>query len=357
MKKILSKPFDIHDYIAFDELEKLAEIVSPLPENTKTAYLPTDQDILKDNKNYALILVDGTERIYKYAHTTPELTALNLAFLSANINELPDEIVKIASANLTCAAKKFKIDIPLELELFKSSRFTKRILPLNAIDEVAWAKKLAAYKSKKGDIKKYALHGKYPIHTEEHIKKASEWFNKNYNKLSVDEITEFCDSIKKEIDSQRVTLQKKAMLSHFFNLDREKINPELSDAIKVRKAYLLEDEINKEAYAEVLQKAKELGTEKIASVIEFLDQTTGLSRLYGQAIMHPLLTATAMKKEAGISLDGKFITRNKLDAISDDDLTEIIGNDALRELKNDVGLDVFNSFPSPIKAEISKLIN
>src|ERR1035437_1131931 len=138
--KLASLNYDVTDYAMNDQLEKIAEIVQPLSEQSQLTPIPDYTDKLAHpKKDFALTLWDkASGEMDKYACYTPELTELNIAFLVANMKTLPEEIVKVAAANLTCAAKKFKVSIPEELGTYKSARYVKRLVDLTDINMLAF---------------------------------------------------------------------------------------------------------------------------------------------------------------------------------------------------------------------------
>ena len=105
----------------------------------------------------------------KYALYTPELVEINLEYLSSKATELPEEIVKTASHNLTAAAKKYNITIPSNLEKYSSDTFTDNSIDLREIDETKYILKNASAPKTNyfalGSVKKY------PIDTNMQIKK------------------------------------------------------------------------------------------------------------------------------------------------------------------------------------------
>ena len=60
------------------------------------------------------------------------------------------------------------------------------------------------------EVTKFALQGKYPIHTPEHIKKAQFWFEGNYQILNIDDTLEFISNLSREASEQGVQLEKTA---------------------------------------------------------------------------------------------------------------------------------------------------
>lgn len=349
--------YDVVDFALNDKLEKIAELVQPLSEKAKTAYIPTYENQLeRPEKDFAVVLVDHSAgNLKKYACYTPELVELNMAFLVDQMKSLPDEIVKTAAQNLTCAAKKFKVNVPEELALFKSARYVSRTIDLDKIDSIKFNEKLAACKSKMKS-KKNALRGKYPIDTKENIKKASQWFDKNFSKLSIEDTMEFVNNLTKEATEQNVTLEKTAAYT-FSQLDPTTFNPDFYNHISIRKSYLSDDnEEGREAYNELIKRADELGTVKIAYLIDMLDEENNLKYLYGTKLVDPLRVTMGFKKTAGIEIDDRFVSLNDLKKVANENLTNIVGTDMIKDLKGPEGLDILASLPKPVRLEILELM-
>lgn len=355
MKSLLNKNYDIVDHILNSDLEKLASIVESVSEKAKTGYIPSyEEQMDMPQNNFALVLWDSKlGYLNKYANYTPELTELNLLYLVNKMDTFPEEIVKVAATNLTCSAKQFHVDIPEELKQYESDYFIDRVVSVDDIDQVKYAQKMTPNE----EIKKYALNGKYPIHTPEHIKKAEFWFENNYPNLSIDEVLEFTTNITKEAKEQGVQLEKTA--AEFSKLSIDKFNPDLYNHIQVRKSSLREDmEDYRETYNDILRNADELGTVKVAFLIELLDKESGLDNYYGRSIIDPIRTTFAIEKKAGLSFEDRIISPDDLNALPSNSLMEIVGDkDVISGLKGSEALVVFESLPTPIKRDIAELIN
>jgi hypothetical protein len=356
--KLASLNYDVTDYAMNEHLEKIAEAVQSLSDQAKMANIPDYTEQLEHpQKDFAVVLWDRQAgELNKFACYTPELTEINMAFLINNMNTLPEEIVKVAAANLTCSAKKFKITIPEELSKYASSKFVKRLVDLNNIDTIAFNEKLAACNPKKEAPKKTALHGKYPINSKEEIKKAAAWFDKNHTSLNIEDKMEFVNNIKTAAAELEVPIEKTAV-AIYTNLDPNKFNEDLYAHIGVRKSYFADDnEESKEAYDEVLRRADELGPIKTAYLIEILDEETNLKGTYGKRLTDPLVATLGLVKVSGLEIDGSLVTMKDLQKLSPASLTELVGNDMIKDIKGPDGLEVVASLPRPIRSELLSLM-
>lgn len=358
MRKIASMNLDVVDHIVNDDIEKLARIVEHLSENIQTAYIPSLEELeLRQDKDFAAILWDPKiGNLRKFANYTPELTELNMAFLVNVKDSIPEELLKIAATNLTCAASKFKLEIPKELEKYKSGKFINNLVDLTAINKTAYVEKRAHKES--SPKAHFALKSakKYPINNEIELKKAASFFEKSHNKLSLDEKLEFINNIEKRAQELNVSLTK-TTLNKFAHLAKNLFNEDFYNHVQIRKSYLKEDEEElKNAYDELLSKADSIGPMKCAYVLEELDKTAGLDKNYGKGILDPLLSTLGEPKIAEAEIDGVYITLDQLKKIDQGNLTTIVGNDVIKDLKSENGLDTLRSLPKPIRNEIIGLI-
>ena len=183
MNNLANRNLDVVDAIVSGEIEKLAELVQPLSDDAKMAYVPSlDEQANRDESDFGVILWSpNVGQLRKYALYTPELVEINQAYLAKEKENLPEEVLKIAGNNLTAAALKHNLDIPAELTEYISNDFVDNSLDLRTVDETNFVVKTA----RTSHSNNYALsdQGKYPLDTDKQIKKASSYFEKNYKEL------------------------------------------------------------------------------------------------------------------------------------------------------------------------------
>ena len=95
---------------------------------------------------------------------------------------------------------------------------------------------------------------------------------------------------------------------------------------------------------------------KVAEALNNIDKEFDLVRNYGHGIEDPLVSTLAMVKKAGMDIDGTFITTDSLNSLDEADLTAIVGNDVISELKSEEGVEVLASLPVPVRREVINLI-
>ncbi len=357
MRKIASMNLDIIDHIINNDDEegiaKLAQMVEPLSEEAQIAYIPSIEELeLKRDKDFAVILWDPKiNSLRKFANYNSELTELNMAFLVDSMKSLPEEVVKIAATNLTCAASKYNLTIPKELEDYKSDSFIKNMVDLTTINKVGYLIKTASRKKKASH---FALveKKKYPISTEMQVKKAATFFDKNYNKLDINDKLEFITNIQDRAKELDVSLSK-TTVEKYAKLSKDLFNEDFYNNVQVRKSYLKEDEEEiKTAYNELISRADELGPVTSAYVLEEIDKTANLTGTYGKGLYDPLISTLGEEKIAGREIDDTFVSQEQLKSMDDGVLTSLVGNDVIKELKSKDGLDVLESLPKPIREDI-----
>ncbi len=359
MRKIASMNIDLIDHVINNDDEKgvikLAKIVESLSEDAQIAYIPSVEELeLKQDRDFAAVLWDpkiGSLR--KFANYNSELTELNMAFLVDSKNSLPEEIVKIAAANLTCAALKYNLSIPKELEDYKSDTFIDNMIDLSEINKVGYLTKTATRRKK---VTHYALQEqkKYPIGTDLQLKKAASFFDKNNNKLNINDKLEFITNIQERANELDVSLSKTAV-EKYGNLSKDIFNEDFYNNVQVRISYLKDSEEEiKTAYEELITRADELGPLDVAYVMEEIDKTASLTGTYGKGLYDPLISSLGEEKLAGREIDGSFISQDQLKKIDDGTLTSLVGNDIIKELKGDSGLDILASLPKPVREDIIK---
>lgn len=285
---------------------------------------------------------------------TSELAELNLAYLSDKKESLPEEVVKIAGQNLTCAAKKYGLNVPENLTDYQSDVFVDNSIDLRSIDETKFIVKSASTET--GD--RYALPSKekYPLNTDLQIKKASAYFEKNHKKMDMNDALEFALHVNEAAKDHEVAIDN-TVIQKYAELDFSNFNKDLYDHIQVRKSYLKDSETDcVELYDDLLRKSDDLGVTKTAQVMYEIDKKAELTGTYDHGIDNPIFASAGSKDDNGMEIDGILIKESALDSIPSGDLTSIVGNDVIDELRGDDRLHVLASLPRPVRQEIINLL-
>ena len=355
MNKFVSVPLDVVDEILAGNIDKLASVIEPLSEQAKTAYVPSlDEQNELNERDFALVMWSPkVGQIKKYATYTPELTELNLAYLSDKSNWLPDEILKIAGTNLIAAANNYGINVPDNLKQYEGEGFIDNALDIRTIDQTKLLDKAAA---KEETLFALPSKNKYPLETSAQVKKASVYFEKNHKKMDENDTLEFALNVIKRADDLDVPI-KDTEVSKYAELDFETFNKSFYDNIQVRKSYLRDNEDPlSETYDDLLRRSDDWGVVKTAEVLYEIDKKAELTGTYGKGIDTPAFAVAGKVGSEGMDIDGNYITGSSIDSIPSGELTTIVGNDVIDDLRGDDKLDVLKSLPTPVRKEIIDLM-
>ncbi len=353
MKKIASMNLDVVDHV-LNDVEKLATLVNDLSDDAKTAYVPSfeEQQDMPDRKFGLILWNSSMGGVNKFAMYSKDLVELNLAFLSDKKDSMPEEVIKIAGANLTKAASDYELDIPNNLEEYKSDVYVDNRLNTEDINELEYVVKCSTATE---STYAWADEEKYPLDDASLVKKASGYFDTHHNKMDLSKKLEFVLNTEKAAKEHNVDLNK-STLDKYASLNRSEYNSSFKDHIEIRKTYVKDNDDNVQIYDDLYNKHAELSPTKVAEALHSIDKEFDLTRNYGHGIEDPLMSTLAMIKKAGMEIDGTFITSDNLNSLDEADLTAIVGNDVISELKSDEGVEVLASLPVPVRREVINLI-
>jgi hypothetical protein len=359
MLKIASKTLDVVDAVLNEEIEKLAELVETLSDEAKEAYIPSYEEQHEgDDSDCALILWNPHQgMLKKYANHTAALTEINMAFLVNNIRDLPEELVKVAGANLTCAANRYGVPVPSELEPYKSKVYVDNMVDIAKINEVSFMKKQAGVIEEPKVRFAWEEEQKYDISDQEGIEKAASYFEREHYGMDMAKKLEFVLNVSSAAKDEGVSLDD-TLVSKYAHLDNSRLNKDFGSHINVRKSYLADnDEDFTELYNDLRDSSEELGVIKTAQVLYRIDKLSGITHAYGKGVECPVMSCLSMPKVAFIMLRGVQVTPEKLRSLSNEDLTGIVGNDNISAIKGDEGLEVLASMPNPVIDDVISLMD
>jgi hypothetical protein len=350
--KLLNKRYDITDEVTSGNVEKVAELVSSMDDSIKQAFIPSIEETSERNQDdFALILFDKRNGFrHKYAHYNKELTTLNTQLLSQKIDEFPDEIIKTAATHLKRASVHFKVDFPENLEPFVDDLLGSNTVDVNAIDKKAYYQKLEEHKEVPTEVE-YALveKQKYPIHTEGLAKKAFVYFKDYARELEVPDRIEYAKNLLPKLAEFKI--EPTALIEKLAHIDVKSFNPDFAHHIRSRSTMTHNSE-TKEAYAALLEKTAEWSPIEVATAMDKIDRNVNLHYQYDRKIEEPVSATLGMKKEALYEIDDKVLSETEYNGLVGKDLSSWIDGDTQEALKNEDGVDVFRSLPSPIREGI-----
>lgn len=117
MRRLSGFVFDTYDDVDGQVLRDVVEDLTTLPPFVKAAHRLTSHQIdhLPDDQ-FALILLDGGEKMKKFATVDRGNTTLSVVYLLKQAHLLPPEAVKTAARNLIGACQQHGLTVPSELE-------------------------------------------------------------------------------------------------------------------------------------------------------------------------------------------------------------------------------------------------
>lgn len=355
MNKLASINYDITDHMVSGNGEKIASFADNLSKEAKAFSLPDFEELQeRPDKDFALVTYHpGQGEMKKFARYNKEITEINLNLLEKEADSLPDEIVKKAAHNLVQAADDFGLDYEGELRKYAEEQggYTDPSINLTDVDEFAYQQKIASVEP----IQKWAMPSlaKYPLETSRQIEEACNYFEKHANEFDPVDALEFAVNVKKAAEAKE-GVHPSDKIEKFASIDPSMFNEDLPTHIDVRKSYLTPEQDDEYSlYDEFTKKASELKPSKAAQLLERIDKEAELDRAWGKGLENPMLAVFGKKftkkASAGPSLA-------ELQALDNAELTAIVGNSTIKELKSDEGVAVYNSLPTPIKREIDKLL-
>lgn len=350
MNKLSSYNYDILDYVLSGDLEKIASTISGLSKEAQTATIPDfEESQSRPNKDFALVTYHPVQgEIKKFAKHSKELTEINLAFLNESLDELPDEIVKVASQNLKQAAKDWGLELPSKIaNLETEDGYCDPVVALNDIDEYSYAVKLSEASSQT-----YALPDKlkYPITNRSDISRAIDYFEKHAHQFEPAEAIEFARNVERAAKDYEISTSD-SNIEKFANLNLSKFNEDFELHVRGRERYLKEED--REIYQDIIKIASDHSPTKVAKVLESCDVKLGLDEHWGAGIANPAISVfSGLEKKANQSGP----TLEELRSLDRGVLTGLVGTDAVGDLLGEEGVDVYHTLPRPIKKEIDALL-
>ena len=108
---------DVYDDVGGEVLKTMFTSRDALPDFVKAAHslTPDERSKLPDG-DFALVLINGTEKLQKFACIDEGNTTLSVLYFLKNAHKLPEEARQVAAENLKIACGWYGLDVPEELE-------------------------------------------------------------------------------------------------------------------------------------------------------------------------------------------------------------------------------------------------
>lgn len=350
----MSMSFDVVDEVLNGSIEKLAQIIGPLSEETKVAYIPSvEEQHERPEKDFALVLFHPHSGIiHKYALYTPELTELNLAYLDDKQNNLPEEVIKVAATNLVTAAKKYNIGVPEGLTKWASANaYISNTVDVRDINSVQYAEKIA--KAIEPDTFAWPAEQKYPLDSDENIKEAVAYFERYHKEFTdIGKKLEYAINTKLAASKADIPVEQ-TEIEKYSNLSSSHFNTDFAGHVEIRRSFVNDNQDDSiTLYDDLISRAEELGPVKTAEVMYELDKQADITRAYGNGVEDPILSTLSTVGTDSGTVDGVLVKHSTLRTLDEGALTKLVGNDVISELKGEDGIAVLKSLPKPIRSSI-----
>lgn len=403
---------DVYDDFRGEVIRSLFPTRSEIPGLVKAAHAlsSAERGLLPDDA-FALVLLNGEERLRKFACIDAGNTALSVLYFLKNAHKLPEEAVKVAAANLQVACDWY--DLPVEglekvaLVGFAASQVVKH--PWTALNMAMMGPDIARdvrannhavsqmraergetlggmpispeqiqeHRSKHASMSPYvdvtdktaparssakvasvyALAGKYPLDSYEQVKEAGAYFAEFGMRLSPEQRRDFCTSFIKRAEALNLPVSE-----HVRHYGGDAFGtPDMLKTAHDLRAFVLTDETHRAMLDGLFEKAAELGPELFCETLGEFDKLAGLHYLYDKDIPDPYFSTFYKQAEEDFSwLDGnEMLTEEDLRRfakVSTKAMSDRFGEDFAVEFRKDP-VGIFKSLPTDQKKIVARMAN
>jgi hypothetical protein len=395
---MIFQALDFYDDLEGETLKKRVTDFNSLPDFVKTAeqLSPDTRNQLPDDV-YALVMLDGGQKMRKYACTDKGNTTLSVIYFLENHDRLPIEAQKTAAANLITACGWHGLEPPAQLT--KIALIGAAMNVVGAIDAAKQGKEnLAKMKARMGkgpaagmepmkvseltgsDVMPYSpepekkklasLHPhvdvtgmhppqkvehkqasqhfclikegspRYPIDTATEVEKAAEYFVNYGDRFTPFERHRYCTNLTKRAEA--LGMQMPDVVRKYGSAGYD---PNVKLAIAQRRRFFHEGTSEYGLVNELMDKCAAIIPETFVVMLEQFDRRTGLADRWGNGVDDPYFSVFGFEKRANWS----FTYAN--DHVNEDQLRKLSTEPIRREqLKRRFGCDMAEEFEAdPIK--------
>lgn len=371
-----------------------------VPDFIKEAEVLSEEyrDFLPDQA-FALVLIDGPNKMRKYACVDKAHSAMNAIYFMENYKSLPYEARSIAAHNIKVACRKFGLEVPDRLskmasrtkklidtdgsvpmaKKYKMSELSgTEVMPTSSSGSNKRIKKLASeFVSPYVDVQAttvpivvkrermtYALdseHGpQFPLESYSQVKEAAEFFEQQGKRFHPRRRHEACVKIAARADVLGVPISEEVRnygATTFGSSNQIKVGfdtrrqlfKEVGDSCSVK---LLDD---------LMEKKASVGPEEFAEALSQVDIALGISRYWDKSVIDPWATTFGVVKQAewNWTHGNEKLTASQLknilkDSPEKDALQRTFGEEVVSAMvKNPTG--IFDSMPLDQKIVIARL--
>lgn len=410
---MINTALDFYDDLNASTLRAKFPDHGKIPDFVKTAerLTPEVMDTLPDS-NFALVMLDGTEKMRKFACTDKGNTTLSVIYFLENCDLLPAEAQKTAAVNLVEACGWYDIKPPLMLEkiallgaamniatmgsqissgigkhkktmqavkagvpaaqAMKTSELTgSHIMPMSAPPVEKKASVMRPYVEVTGQSAPVRVvqeaeaehhcmvkegQARYPIDTMSQVEQAAAYFLQNMDGFEPCERHQYCVKLAARAHDMGLGLD-----STIEKYGSTTFAPDLPVAIYSRMRYTREGTSERGLLEEMRQKYAGYKAEPFAVALEHFDKRFGLDSMWGKEIPDPYFSTFGVTKTAEWSYTDRNDTINETRlrrCISDpkckSDIKEHFGEEVCAELAKSP-VQIFDSLPADSKRIIMRL--
>lgn len=307
-----------------------------LPDFIKQAKLLTEEDrVSLPDHAFAVVLIDGSEKMRKFACVDKAHAAINAIYLMENVRSLPYEARGVAAHNIKVACKRHGLEVPEKLsklasrakklidmdgavpmvtKMKQSELSGTEIMPLSTGGSRRLKKISSGTVSPYIDVKKdvepvlfaktkiaYALEDErgpqFPLESYSQVKEAAEFFEQQGRRFHPRSRHSACVKIAARADVLGVPLGKEVRCygSTFFGSDGH-----IKMGFETRRQMFRSngDDGSVGLLDTLMEKKASAGPEEFAEALAELDIALGLSRYWDKSVMDPWATTFGPEKIA-----------------------------------------------------------
>ena len=271
---------------------------------------PLSMDQIEDlpDRDFALILADGTTKFRKFACHEPGHVKLSMHYFGANRHKLHPEAQKTAAFFMKRACDRFEMDIP-EIIQKTASGFRANTNVVTLRD----AYRPPVFEESKSDIQKLddrdfafvAKEGaykvrKYPMRKGAHIQGSIKYFVSHMNDHKPGDRVKISKALMKRASELHVDLEDELIKKEATELTKMatcSFSPDLWSYVQVRKG-LVESQESRATLDEMYEKRAEYGDENFVAMLSKFDEIEGLDRHYNHGLRDPWDATFSIEKRA-----------------------------------------------------------
>ena len=312
-----------------DDQAAFEKVASVEPLTTKQLGGLMDQD-------FALILLDGEDRMRKYAVHEPGHVCLSAHYYTRNRHKLASPAKKVAAFFIKRAHQRFNMPCSPELEssaqgvsaetnivntrLVKEANIPDISKPdLHHLRDHEWALivKEGAYKRRM-----------YPLCKKAHVEASILFFGENHDDLRPGDQIKVARSLLKKADQFDINIDE-SILAKSAGVMRKiastHFSQDLFAHVQTRRA-LVDSKESRDTLDELFEKRAEYGEDSFIALLSKFDELEGLDRYYDQGLTPPMESALSLTKTASqVEFAGNYIGEDFLKAIPQKSIDDIFG--------------------------------